>query len=282
MRIDVETDVIINGTLSMLAAILGVSEAAAWGHLCFLWTACQKETEDTLTAKQVNMWSRHPNMASAITEAEFGEALPDGRIVIRGARKRFEFKQRGRAGGLASAAARRARTGTAIPTNASNRSRTDVREKSEPQPNPPPNETEVSYSVSVSKRQEEESSAASGLPSPRQLAEAWNEHRHPSQPEVKPETLTAGSKRWNQAKSRLADNPSMDYWVEIIKRIAASNFCRGDNDRGWRASFGFLVQPETHIKATEGAYDNRKPTTPLSTQNGLKIVQFDENGEVIG
>ena len=43
-----------------------------------------------------------------------------------------------------------------------------------------------------------------------------------------------------------------------MRRIVLSDFCNGKNDRGWKANFDFLLRPNTHIKAMEGAYDNRE------------------------
>jgi hypothetical protein len=37
----------------------------------------------------------------------------------------------------------------------------------------------------------------------------------------------------------------------------ASPFCRGETgDRGWRASFDFLLKPDTATKVLEGKYDD--------------------------
>lgn len=46
-------------------------------------------------------------------------------------------------------------------------------------------------------------------------------------------------------------------WVHTIKKIAVSDFCNGKNDRGWQATFDWLIQPDTYLKVNEGKYDNR-------------------------
>jgi hypothetical protein len=38
--------------------------------------------------------------------------------------------------------------------------------------------------------------------------------------------------------------------------LERSAFCRGENDRGWRADFDFLLQPKSFTKLLEGAYDH--------------------------
>lgn len=45
-------------------------------------------------------------------------------------------------------------------------------------------------------------------------------------------------------------------WVEVVKRINASDFCTG-KIKEWKADFDFLLQKETYLKTMEGKYDNR-------------------------
>jgi hypothetical protein len=52
------------------------------------------------------------------------------------------------------------------------------------------------------------------------------------------------------------------YWVKnfeaAVKKAAASDFCCGKNDRGWVATFDFLVERQGKLEALmEGKYDNR-------------------------
>ncbi len=91
-------------------------------------------------------------------------------------------------------------------------------------------------------------------PSPQQLATLWNETAHGLLPRVQVPSLKAGQKRFKAAKARLLENPDLGYWRGVIARMNASPFCRGEKS-AWRASFDFLIQPETHIKVLEGKYD---------------------------
>jgi hypothetical protein len=73
------------------------------------------------------------------------------------------------------------------------------------------------------------------------------------------------SKRRRHIKARLTESP-LDTWRAIFERIQASAFCRGENDRGWRASFDWVIgSPDVAVKVLEGKYDDRtkprKPTT---------------------
>lgn len=68
---------------------------------------------------------------------------------------------------------------------------------------------------------------------------------------------TFTEKRKTHITQRLKENPDIAYWQSVFQRVAASSFCNGTNDRGWRATIEFILRPDTHIKAMEGIYDNR-------------------------
>jgi uncharacterized protein YdaU (DUF1376 family) len=87
---------------------------------------------------------------------------------------------------------------------------------------------------------------------PSALMDAWNDGTKPPIPRCRGLT----PKRERLAASRLHDHP-IDEWRQIIGRIQASAFCRGENDRGWVATFDWLLQADVGLKVLEGKYDNR-------------------------
>lgn len=84
------------------------------------------------------------------------------------------------------------------------------------------------------------------------LAVIWNLHRG-----TLAEVRGCSGTRRGKVEARWKETPDESYWVKIVQRIAKSPFCTGDNDRGWLASFDFLIQPETRHKVDEGKYDPR-------------------------
>lgn len=82
------------------------------------------------------------------------------------------------------------------------------------------------------------------------LVEVWNKHCG-KLPKVK----ACGASRLRFASLRWKENPSQDYWAEVVKKLSSSQFCTGANNRGWRANFDFLLRPETQHKVLEGVYD---------------------------
>lgn len=63
-------------------------------------------------------------------------------------------------------------------------------------------------------------------------------------------------KHWN---ARAAPERTAQWWQAYFAQIAAIPFCRGDNDRQWRATFDWAIRSEDVIaRVHEGVYDARK------------------------
>ena len=69
---------------------------------------------------------------------------------------------------------------------------------------------------------------------------------------------TLSSSRKRHATARWRENPDEAYWIAVVQRIAASKFCRGEGTTGWRATFDWLLKPDTHARVLEGKYDDRE------------------------
>lgn len=70
-----------------------------------------------------------------------------------------------------------------------------------------------------------------------------------------PRKLTA--ERVKKISARLAES-GKDAWEQACKKMAASSFCRGVNNSGWKADLDFLLQPSSFNRILEGRYDDRK------------------------
>lgn len=51
---------------------------------------------------------------------------------------------------------------------------------------------------------------------------------------------------------------TLDAFRELFEKAEASDFLKGDNDRGWTADFDWLIRPTNMSKVLEGKYDNDK------------------------
>lgn len=85
-----------------------------------------------------------------------------------------------------------------------------------------------------------------GLPP---LAILWNNHSGKL-----PKVIKTNRERSRKSNIRIKDH-STDEWIHIFNKIANNPFLNGKNDRGWKATFDWILQPETSLKVLEGKYD---------------------------
>jgi hypothetical protein len=82
------------------------------------------------------------------------------------------------------------------------------------------------------------------------VVSAWREMSHRcGLPTVRMITRDRKSKLYK----RLCDI-GLDGMLEAIAAVERSPFCRGENDRGWRADFDFILQPRSLAKLLEHGY----------------------------
>lgn len=64
------------------------------------------------------------------------------------------------------------------------------------------------------------------------------------------------SKRQDSIRARIREH-GKEAFAEMIKKAAASEFLKGNNNRGFQATFDWLIRPSNFQKTIEGNYDNR-------------------------
>ena len=79
---------------------------------------------------------------------------------------------------------------------------------------------------------------------------AWNELAE-RRGLAKVAKLTESRKK--QIKS-LIKQYDVDDWSTAMTAINNSKFLCGENERGWKANFDFLLQPKSFVKLVEGVY----------------------------
>jgi hypothetical protein len=122
--------------------------------------------------------------------------------------------------------------------------------------------SEADTDTEADTEEEEQGKGALGAdapPSPTDLMGLWNTLTTPPIPKCR----ALSKMRSLRARCRLAERPLAE-WREVVERINASRFCRGESDRGtWVATFDWLLQPDTALRVLEGKYDNRAPCARL-------------------
>lgn len=239
-------------------AVLLRSEYVARGVLEMIWDGAYESGDERIgSAAEIEArvrWQGDPGtLADALVTAGFVDRVADDEYAIhdlwhhapdyvkkRHARE-HERSQR------VTLTAKRRRT---APNGAAKRSAGTVNGRT-PSPSPSP-----SPSQEIQER-------GADAPQPSALMEAWNAITIRPLPICR--ELTA--KRHRRCAQMLTERP-LEEWHGVIARIQASDFCRGQNDRGWLATFDWLLQPDVPVKVLEGKYDNRttaaRPAPPRS------------------
>lgn len=112
---------------------------------------------------------------------------------------------------------------------------------------------------------------------PEALQALWNERAAPALPRA----IELTPKRRRSAAARLQERPinGPSGWVEVVTRISASAFCRGEKPgHDWRASFDWLLQPDTAAKVLEGKYDNPPEKAQAPPVRAAPVVQLKAGG----
>lgn len=79
-----------------------------------------------------------------------------------------------------------------------------------------------------------------------------------------PKILKISAKRKNQiaiCKKNL-DLKTKNDWLQYFEIVKETKFLHGDNDRGWQASFDWLIKQDNALKVLEGSYRSAKKQTP--------------------
>ena len=94
------------------------------------------------------------------------------------------------------------------------------------------------------------SKGESASPAPySEILDGWNAM-------AKVRCLIVSDKRRQMISQRWQEKFFQDHWRKAIAKISASQFCNGENDRGWKATFDWFISRDSVVKVMEGKYDN--------------------------
>lgn len=120
----------------------------------------------------------------------------------------------------------------------------------------------------------------------KKIVEMWNETCKSF-----PKVFSLSENRKNKMRLRVSEMGGSEKAMEILKGIFAkmeeSSFLKGDNRRGWKASFDWLFENDKNwVKVWEGNYDNEKPKSNEENQGyypggDAKRRRDEEFGEYI-
>ncbi len=73
-----------------------------------------------------------------------------------------------------------------------------------------------------------------------------------------PKLRAVEGNREKQIAARWKKYKTLNTFKELFEKAEASDFLKGENDRGWAADFDWLIKPTNMSKVLEGKYDNDK------------------------
>ena len=74
-----------------------------------------------------------------------------------------------------------------------------------------------------------------------------------------PTVKSVNNKRKSLIKKSLSQNPEKEYYVELFSKANKIAFFRGENDRGWKAGFDFIMREDKQAAILEGVYGGESP-----------------------
>ena len=109
----------------------------------------------------------------------------------------------------------------------------------------------------------------------KEIFEFWN---YATPPEIAKISSIKETRR-NKIEELLIEYPNILDWKKAIRRLSASEFCRGKKEGGWSIGFDWFIKEDNFIKCFEGNYNN-PPYSPklVGYQNGKPVLEdkYDE------
>lgn len=111
-------------------------------------------------------------------------------------------------------------------------------------------------------REEKESAPPTLSPLIQEIQEAWNNSLGLSK------CVNLTKERLKTLKLRCSEPFFVANWVAALFKARDSSFCRGENDRSWKANFEWFIRPNTVTELMEGKYDGtNKKAGPINARN---------------
>lgn len=117
--------------------------------------------------------------------------------------------------------------------------------------------------------------AASGQGGWRCLLKIYNDNRG-----TLPEAKAWNKDREKKAQARWKELPDEEQWIKVVKYFASSAWHTGWNERGWVASFGFILQQGRWLEAAEKSGIAPRNKSHAREMNNLNAL--DEALKIIG
>lgn len=222
---------------------LTCEQSGAYLHLIMhYWRAGSLPNNDVALAQIARLSAKAWKAHKPIIAAFFGDSWTHKRIDAERA-KTSEVKERYHERAVKAAQARHKHNPSNASSTATSNGHACLKDRN--------SQSQGSNEPIVSSNEDKSAGADPPL-TKREVIDAWQTRMVPQGfPAIRKMT----GQRERLLNARLKDS-TLEEWMQAMSALERSAFCRGENDRGWRADFDFLLQPKSFTKLLEGAYDH--------------------------
>jgi len=262
-RVNLDSNFFSDARILRLSEITNEKIYVTRGRLVSLYNFCYCSLAIEITDEEVNLhshWNGPGSYSKHLLASYLAETQKDGKIRIKGVFDRIEYllrqRERGRLGGIKSS-----RKGL---KNKEKDSKQTLSERSASAKQPSSKSNPLTLTLNTDLTLNTKEGGEVDLPKKRKrpiqretrklnLQSIWNENC-----DNLPSCASISPSRQKKINARLDEVDDEGYWIKVAEKLNASEFCDGNNDKGWRATFDFFIKPDTHLKAIEGLYDNKE------------------------
>lgn len=91
-----------------------------------------------------------------------------------------------------------------------------------------------------------------------------------------PSIRDINGKRKQAVSARYKANPDIETFRQLFEKAEQSKFLQGNNDRGFKADFDFMMSPSRFDRLLEGAYDDREQNKPSFDTNEVEKMHTEK------
>lgn len=91
-----------------------------------------------------------------------------------------------------------------------------------------------------------------------------------------PSIRDINGKRKQAVSARYKANPDIEIFRRLFEKAEASKFLQGNNDRGFKADFDFMMNASKFDRLLEGAYDDREQNKPSFDTNEVEKMHTEK------
>lgn len=261
-RVNIEAMVWTDPRFRLLAEDVGIDRFSAIARVALLWAYCTDREVCELRAGEIDLLAEIPCFGTHLCGCGLAERTSENLFRIKGTEGRIEWLTQLRKNGAKGGRPPKPQENNQKVSKPKTKGKTKRKTNWFPEKNQAGN---LLYCTvphnTVLQDSKSETKPTDPPQTPREIFETLWTHYAPS-------LKAMGIRGWSDARIRSArarwnEQPDKRYWEGVIRRACQSKFCRGEippreGHKQFRANIDWFLRPGTHIKISEGLYDDEK------------------------